>query len=169
MEFEFRCQTCGEIHNGMPGFGAIAPLSYYVVPEAERTSRCVLGTDECVIDRASFLYVVALEFRCTTQMNRSSGGAWASLSEKNFNVWRSVFDEQHRSHVGPFFGWLNAWLKPYPETMNLKSRLHLRDNGLRPRIELEPTDHPLAVEQRNGISVDRVAEIYAIMMHGSDQ
>ena len=54
MEFEFRCQTCGEIHNGMPGFGAIAPLSYYVVPEAERTSRCVLGTDECVIDRASF-------------------------------------------------------------------------------------------------------------------
>jgi hypothetical protein len=34
---------------------------------------------------------------------------------------------------------------------------------------LEPTDHPLALEQRNGISVDRVAEIYAIMMHGRDQ
>jgi hypothetical protein len=36
-------------------------------------------------------------------------------------------------------------------------------------IELEPTDHPLALEQRNGISPDRVAELYAIMMHGRDQ
>jgi hypothetical protein len=35
------------------------------------------------------------------------------------------------------------------------------DDSVRPYIELEPTDHPLAVEQRNGISVDRVAEIYA--------
>jgi hypothetical protein len=27
------------------------------------------------------------------------------------------------------------------------------------------TDHPLAVEQRVGLSVERVAEIYAMMMH----
>ena len=30
-------------------------------------------------------------------------------------------------------------------------------------------DHPLALEQHNGISIDRLAEIYAIMMHGPDQ
>ena len=54
---------------------------------------------------------------------------------------------------------------PYPETMNLKTRVHLRDQGIRPFIELEPTDHPLAVEQRQGISVARVAEIYAMLMH----
>ncbi|MGL9623950.1 DUF2199 domain-containing protein [Bradyrhizobium sp. U531] len=40
----------------------------------------------------------------------------------------------------------------YPRTENLKTRLHLR-NGFRPYIELEPTDHPLALEQRLGISV----------------
>jgi hypothetical protein len=33
-------------------------------------------------------------------------------------------------------------------------------------IELEPTDHPLAVEQRDGITFDRVLEIYAL--HGHD-
>ena len=65
------------------------------------------------------------------------------------------------------FGWLNAWLKPYPEMINLKTRAHLRDHGLRPLIQVEPTDHPLALEQRNGISIDRVAEIYATMMHGA--
>jgi len=25
-----------------------------------------------------------------------------------------VSEQAHRSHAGPFFGWLNAWLKPYP-------------------------------------------------------
>jgi hypothetical protein len=67
--------------------------------------------------------------------------------------------------VGPFFG----WLKPCLETTGLKTRVDLRDHGLRPWIELEPTDHPLALAQRNGIVVDRVAEIYAIMMHSPDQ
>jgi hypothetical protein len=50
--------------------------------------------------------------------------------------------------------------------MNFKTRVHLRDNGVRPYIELEPTNHPLAVEQREGIAVERVAAIYASMAHG---
>ncbi|MBR0969287.1 MULTISPECIES: hypothetical protein [Bradyrhizobium] len=36
----------------------------------------------------------------------------------------------------------------------------------KPSIELESTDRPLAVEQRNRMSVDRVAEIYAYYVHG---
>jgi hypothetical protein len=61
VEFEFRCEACGEIHKGMPGFAAAAPLSYYALPEAERDSRCKLGTDECVIDHNSFFVRGCLE------------------------------------------------------------------------------------------------------------
>jgi hypothetical protein len=39
---------------------------------------------------------------------------------------------------------------------------------VRPRIELEPTDHPLAVEQREGISAARLAEIYSYFAHQDD-
>jgi hypothetical protein len=35
----------------------------------------------------------------------------------------------------------------------------------RPTIELEPTSHPLAVEQRQGITFDRLLEIYALNGH----
>jgi hypothetical protein len=96
-------------------------------------------------------------------------GCLVSLSEQDFKTWLIVFEEQHRSHLGPFFVWLNAWFRPYPETVNIKTLVHLRDHGIRLRIELELTDHPLALEQHNGISIDRVAEIYAITMHGPDQ
>jgi hypothetical protein len=47
--------------------------------------------------------------------------------------------------------------------------VHIRDNGIRPYIELQPTDHPLAIEQRNGITVERVAELYSLMMHSTDE
>ena len=42
-----------------------------------------------------------------------------------------------RSHIGLFFGWLNSWLKPYPNTLNLKHGRTSADNGMRPYIELE--------------------------------
>lgn len=32
MTFTFQCVTCGKTHEGMPSFGASAPLSYYEVP-----------------------------------------------------------------------------------------------------------------------------------------
>jgi hypothetical protein len=35
-------------------------------------------------------------------------------------------------------------------------------------IELEPTDHPLAVEQRRGISQERFREIALMHMHAGD-
>lgn len=34
--FSFKCASCGEVHEGMPSFGAHAPLSYYDVPQGER-------------------------------------------------------------------------------------------------------------------------------------
>jgi hypothetical protein len=37
--------------------------------------------------------------------------------------------------------------------------LHTREVGRRPSILLEPTDHPLAVEQRDGIPPHRMVEI----------
>jgi hypothetical protein len=53
--------------------------------------------------------------------------------------------------------------------MNLKTMVHLRDDGIRPFIEIEPSDHPLSVEQQGGISVERLSEIYSIMMHDDDE
>jgi len=152
----------------MPSFGAHAPLSYYAVPESERAKRCALGSDDCVIDDEYFFVRGCLDIPVVGHTEPFSWGVWVSLSEAHFKEWAKLFGETQRSHVGPFFGWLNAAMELYPDTVNLKTMVHFRDNGIRPFIELEPTDHPLAVEQRNGISVARVAEIYAKIMHDND-
>jgi len=149
----------------MPSFGTDAPLSYYDIPEEERANRCDLGTDGCVIDEEWFFVRGCIEIPVHGRDEPLSWGAWVSLSRTSFAEWMSCFPLKERAHIGPFFGWLNAWLKPYPNTVSLKTKVHLRDNGIRPYIELEPTDHPLSVEQRTGITEQRVADIYSQMMH----
>jgi len=167
MPFEFTCSSCGQVHRGMPAFDAEAPLSYYEISQEERGSRCQLGADNCVIDGQSYFVRGCIEIPVHGESEPFSWGVWVSLSESSYKQWVAHFNSEKRSHIGPFFGWLNAWLKPYPTTMNLKTRVHLRDSDIRPLIELQPTEHPLAVEQHAGISVQRVAELYAQMVHES--
>jgi hypothetical protein len=159
--FRFKCKSCDAWHEGMPTFGDAAPLYYYSVPDGERAARCHLDTDVCVVDGEFFFVRGCLDIPVHGEEDEFSWGVWVSLSKSNFETFGRYRDVPKRSHIGPFFGWLSAELVPlYPSTENLKTRVHIRDDGIRPFIELEPTDHPLAVEQREGITVDRVAEIY---------
>ncbi len=167
MTFRFTCSACDQVHEGMPGFSVAAPLSYALISEAQRATRCELGSDDCVIDEAHFFVRGCIEIPVHGHAEPFSWGVWVSLSEASYLQWVHCFDQPQRAHVGPFFGWLNTRLSPYPETAGLKTQVHLRNDGIRPWIELEPTAHPLAVEQREGISEQRVAELFALMTHTS--
>lgn len=162
---EFTCHTCGEVHSGMPALGWDHPLYYLSIPEDERETRCQLTSDTCVVDDEFFFVRGSIDIHVHHENEPFSWGVWVSLSEKSFAKYLELYDADHRDHEGPFFGWLSASIRIYPETENLKTMVHLRNNGIRPYIELEPTDHPLAMEQREGITTERVAEIYAAMLH----
>ena len=59
------------------------------------------------------------------------------------------------------FGWFSSRLPGYPDTLSLKCMVHPRDDGMRPAIELEDSDHPLAVQQCGGIAfADAVAYLH---------
>ena len=167
--FRFKCTSCDEWHEGVPTFGADAPLYFYAIPAEQREHRCILESDTCVIDQKHFFVRGCLEIPIMDQMEMFSWGVWVSLSKENFDRFAACFETSRRSHIGPFFGWLSAELPLYPSTENLKTRVHLRDDGTRPYVELEPTDHPLAIEQREGIPIARVAEIYAHLVHGEQR
>ena len=84
---------------------------------------------------------------------------WCSLRPDSFRTVVEHWGNENRAEDPPFFGWLSSSLPGYPETLRLKTNVHTREPGVRPWIELEPTDHPLAVEQRDGVPAHRLAEI----------
>jgi len=63
------------------------------------------------------------------------------------------------------FGWLSNELTYEASTLLLATNVHTRAPGVVPWIELQPAlEHPLAVEQREGITWHRVAEINARLL-----
>jgi hypothetical protein len=163
--FRFKCASCDEWHEGMPSFGTKAPLYYYDIPEAERDQRCQLNTDFCIVDNDYFFVRGSVEICVEGSAEPFSWGLWVSLSRDSFRDYIDHFDSPERASRGPYFGWLAIALEVYPEDQTLRTSVQPRNAPLRPLIELEPSDHPLAIEQRDGIAMQRVGEIYAALMH----
>ena len=164
----YHCRSCGEVHAELPmHYGAPAPVLWYTIPEKQRKKRCLLSSDQCVIDDEHFFIVGNLEIPVAGMDKRFSWNVWVSLSRESFERACELWDTPGRESESPYFGWLSTSLPGYPETLNLKARVHTREAGRRPFIELEPTDHPLAIEQRQGITLEQVQEIAELVRHGA--
>ena len=164
----YRCATCGQYHDGPTlGFGFEAPVLYYQIPENERAGRTELSTDACVVDGKSFFVLGNIELPIIGTAEKFVWSAWVSLSEKNFKRTLQLWEQTGRESEPPYFGWLSSSVPTYPETVNLKTSVHTRPVGVRPLVELESTGHPLAREQRDGITWQRVHEINAALEHSA--
>lgn len=80
-----------------------------------------------------------------------------------------LWESDERKTEEPYFGWLSTSIPGYPDTVNLKTHVYTRDIGIRPYIELEPTDHPLSIEQREGITLERVAKMKEIVAQNNQE
>lgn len=156
---KFVCQCCGKEYDEVPALGADRPTPYYDVPEDKIEEDVYLTEDACVIAERFFFIRGCLDIPIKGTSDHFQFGVWTSLKEENFFIWQDHFEVQERDHIGPFFGWFCSALPAYSDTLHLKSMVHIRNNGIRPSVVLDESDHPLAIDQRNGISLDRLGEI----------
>jgi hypothetical protein len=167
MTFQFRCKSCDEIHEGVPTFGFDSPAIAQWIPEDQHEKRVDLGTDDCVIDGERFLVRGCLEIPVHGEQEPFVWGVWVDIGQSDFDQWVKAFPLDKRDHIGPFAGYLGSRLPCYPDTFNHHVVMHLRDKGIRPYIEVSQSDHPLHVEQCNGMTQERLVEIYESVMHGA--
>ncbi|MFG2918922.1 DUF2199 domain-containing protein [Kitasatospora sp. NPDC048298] len=161
----FTCTCCGGQHAELPlNYSTMAPDAWD--PALETDPHSMLSSDQCVIGGEHFFVKGLIEIPVIGSGDVFSWGVWVSLSGTNFARALDLWETDGREAEEPYFGWLCTGLPVYgADTVNLKTRVHTRPVGQRPFIELEPTDHPLAVEQRTGITRERVREIAAAVTH----
>ncbi len=162
MDYVWTCGCCGRQFNQLPlSFGFQAPTHWYDIPEAERDTRAKLDADFCFIGDDIFargcLEIPIVDYPADVFVF----GVWTSISKKSYERIMELWKAPVIENEPPMFGWFCNNIKGYPNTISLKTHLHPRASGIRHRIELEPTDHPLAIEQRQGITLKRVEEIVA--------
>lgn len=142
-------------------FGLSFPAPAYVdaIPDAEKDARVVLEDDCCEIDGELFFVRARIQLPVS-----ESGGSdapvfewrvWASVSAAAYVRLAESFATPSLDAPKPSVAFLSSRLPEYPDTLDLKAMLHPQTNDL-PLLVLSDTDHPLADEQREGISIERV-------------
>lgn len=161
----WKCKACGVEHEELPiCFGVEAPW-HALVPENEFSQRVELTKDQCVIDESIFFVRGHIEIPILEFPEPLSFSVWSSLSEASFLHMCERWDEADRASDAPYFGWLCSQVAVYQDSIHLRLSVQTRPPGLTPLFSLEPTDHPLAMNQRNGISIARWHELVHQILH----
>lgn len=166
----WHCTTCNAPHDGIFHISAPAPCFWQAPIDPEPNSALrfdgnFLSEDFCVIAGTHFFVRAVLEIPVHGLADAFGFGIWVTLSRTNFETYLDGFDDGRYPNWGPWPGYFSNDVGGFGETLNQPSWVRPRPDRLRPLVTIVDERHPLAVAQREGITADRVLQIYASYGH----
>ena len=164
------CTSCGEQHQGMFAIGACAPDYWPNAGDFENNDALsmdgdFLSEDFCVLGGEDFFVRCVFEIPVLGMDEKFGFGVWSTLSRDNFQLYVDQFNETSPHDQSPWFGYFSNSLRGFEETVPEPCEVHPQPNRQRPVLILLNEDHQLARAQREGISPERVLEIYGAYGH----
>jgi hypothetical protein len=158
----YTCEICGRYHDEeMRDVRAGLPEEIFRLPEAERERRVELspgGDFASLVDADRHFVRALIELSIPSEDDCFGWGVWVRLTRADMvDVAEAWTDDAAAGRE--FQGWLATDLPAYGETLELPGTLELRTADVLPLFEVGVPAHRLAVEQREGISLDRAREL----------
>ena len=167
---QWHCAGCGGVHVGLMALAAFAPDPW--PHEEQREPNCdirfdgdFLSEDFCVLGGKNYLVRAVLEIPVHGLAEKFSFGCWSTLSLENFNKYLKGFDDGDYPDWGPWTGWLCNQFENYIGTKPQSVYVFPQPDRQRPTLRVMDPDHPLAIDQEEGISAERLAEILSFYGH----
>jgi hypothetical protein len=162
----FDCTICGEHHEVLPlSFSIKAPKAALAIPADEWEQRVVITADQCVVDGKTFFLRGRIPVPVIGLEEPFIWGIWAEVSPKDFIRTIELWKVEGREAQQPFPGWIDSEIPIFGDTINLEVDVWTQPVGRRPHFLMADQDHPLALEQRHGITMRRAEEIAEQMLH----
>ena len=166
MRYAWTCNCCGQNFDTLPmNYAFTAPRNWFGLTEAERATRAKLTDDICIIDGTERYIRGCLEIPVCDSTESLVWGVWVSISEETLRYIISHWDDPLIEDEPPHSGWLGSWIKGYPEPVEIRCQIFIQGGDLRPRIVLQQSNYLLAIEQHQGITLERVKQIAASAGH----
>jgi len=153
----FLCPVCGQTHDELPHISTDYPEPYFTIPEGELATRVVWTPDTCVIDDEEHFIRGIVEVPVDDYPAPLGFNAWVSQSAEAFMAYIQNFES---ADLPPTRGYFATRLACYSRpTQFLATTVHFRGGGVRPRIVINATEHPLAIDQRTGITLSMACQM----------
>lgn len=124
-----------------------------------------LSEDFCVVDGEHFFVRCAFRLPVHGLTETFGFGIWSTLSRANFDIYLNAFDNGTYANMGPWTGWFSNRLELFEDTLNQGCWVQPRLGRQRPLVTLANEEHELARAQEDGITPDRLLELYAAYGH----
>jgi hypothetical protein len=156
----FKCQTCGQEHEGLPmDIGFARPGDYLSVPPAQRDRRCRFTNDGGVIDGRRYYIRGCAYVPVRDTGDEFAWGLWARVSQADYERYLALFNADGSAEP-PFPGRLSVEDRAgYAGLDGHEVRIQLRSATERPSFLLAASDHRLSREQHAGITLHDVEAI----------
>ncbi len=156
----YKCSCCGQVYDALPlCFGSDYPECYYSVPPDERERRIIIKESLFILDEQHFFHRGRILIPITDHNENLIFNVWTSISAENFDKRMNLWEDPARTKQEPYFGWLQTSIPTYGNTINIKSIAIEQAVGLIPEIKSIEENHPLTIDQENGITYKRAVEI----------
>ena len=166
----YKCSCCGQVYDEVPlCFGSEFPDYYFSVPQEERNERIELQPSLCVVDKAHFFHRGRLTIPIIDHSENLIFNVWTTISEANFGIRMELWQDPKRTDQDPYFGWLQTSVPTYGDTLNIKTIAIELPVGIIPEIKVLEDNHPLKIDQDNGITYKKALEIVDQIIRGQHQ
>jgi hypothetical protein len=162
---DFLCSICNEHHPLSTSYSIKVPTATLAIPKDKIDSRVVITPDQCVIDNRDFYIRGRIPIPIHGLEEPFIWGVWAEVSPKNFLRTNELWNTPGREDEPPFPAYLNSEIPIFGPTINLELDVQTQPVGRRPHFFIKDPNHPLAREQREGISLERLQEIAEQILH----
>ncbi|MBF4472742.1 DUF2199 domain-containing protein [Flavobacterium sp. HJJ] len=156
----YKCSCCGQKYDELPlCFGSEFPDYYFSVPPEDREKRIELKESLCVVDKQHFFHHGRLTIPIVDHNQDLIFNVWTSISADNFSKRMDLWEDPSRINEKPYFGWLQTTVPTYEDTLNIKTIAIEQEMGIIPVIKSIEEEHPLTIDQENGITYKKAVEI----------
>lgn len=155
----------GENHRrfGEPEIGTLAyrrPSLFLEIPEEEIDLRTKCNEDLCVIDDEKFFIRGVLKLPIRETDNHFAWGVWIQVAQVDFERYLDLWDTENVTDETSMTGHLANEIETYVGSEGLEVHVHLQAEKQRPLFVVDSEQHPLGVDQRIGITSERVTQFW---------
>lgn len=131
------------------------PDAIQELSEQERVARCVIREKlSCVLDDARYFIAGTLPILVQGRTELFKIGTWAEVDAASFN---GLLHQARQPTDAGYSGTIANELSPEPGSNGLKVSIRVSSVNELPEFYLDPTEHPLAQDQADGITPQRAS------------
>lgn len=172
----WKCKSCKRMRNtdAPQIFFCSNPHDFEDLDDEAKQSRAKVSADLCSIDNQRFFVRALVEIPINSEEPKTGTekshlmiwGVWVQLDARDFFLLMEKWNDDSEMQLK---GTLNNIMPEYENTLNQPVMLTTRKGGMRPLVTFDILEHPLAQDQKNGISWVKFENLVDTLIHSSQK